>query len=85
MTWVFILSMATLAAAIIIIEIRAVREDESRQHAPGFALVMGGLVMIALGIAASIESTGASPLLASFAGLATVTFGATRHRETAAG
>jgi hypothetical protein len=85
MSWVLVVSMAILAAAVVLIEIRAVREgDERRRHAPGYALVMGGLIIIGLGIAAALTEAGASALLVSMAGLAVVALGATRHREVVA-
>lgn len=85
MSWVFVLSMVVLAAAVVLIELRAVREgDESSRHAPGYAFVMGGLVIIALGIAAALTDAGVVALLVSMAGLAVVALGATRHTEAVA-
>jgi hypothetical protein len=81
MSLVFVLTLVILAAAVVLIEIRAVRAgDELRHHAPGFALVMGGLILISLGIAAALSDAGAPSLLVSTAGLVVVAFGATRHR-----
>ena len=85
MSWVFLLSMVILAAAVVLIEIRAVREgDERRHHAPGYALVIGGLIIIGLGIAAALTDAGAEALLVSMTGLAVVALGTTRHREAVA-
>ena len=68
-----------------LIELRAIRMgDERKHHAPGYALVMGGLVAIGLGIAAAMSEQEAIALLASSAGLLSVVLGATRHREAIA-
>lgn len=84
MSWVFMVSVAILVAAVVLIEFRAVREgDERRHHAPGYALVMGGLFMISIGIAAALTEGAALALLASSAGLVAVVLGATRHKEIA--
>jgi hypothetical protein len=80
MSWVLIVSMAILVAAIVLIELRAIREgDERRRHAPGYALVLGGLIMIAIGIAAALNDEGVVSLLFSAAGFLGVVLGATRH------
>ena len=64
---------------------RAVREgDEREHHAPGYALVMGGVIMIGIGIAGAMSDQAAMALLASAAGLILVALGATRHTEAAA-
>ena len=85
MSWVFMASLAVLLAAIVLIEYRAVRAgDERRHHAPGYTLVMGGLVMIGIGIAAAVSDQAAFALLASCAGLGAVAMGATRGRQAAA-
>jgi hypothetical protein len=85
MSWVFMVSIAILLLAIVLIEFRAIREgDERRHHAPGYALVMGGLVVIGIGIAAAVTDQGAIALLVSTAGLILVVFGATRHTEATA-
>jgi len=85
MSWVFMVSIAILLAAIVIIELRAVREGDERQHhAPGYALVMGGLIMIGIGIAAAMSNDSAFAILASLAGLISVAIGATRHKEVIA-
>lgn len=85
MSWVFMASIVVLVAAIVLIEIRAIRAgDERRHHAPGYALVMGGLIVIGIGIAAAASEQVAIALLASLAGLGAVALGATRHTETAA-
>ena len=84
-SWVFMVSIAVLVVAILLIEYRAIRTgDERRHHAPGYALVMGGLVAIAIGIAAAVSEQAAVALLASLTGLAAVALGATRHKEVAA-
>lgn len=85
MSWVFMASLAVLLAAIVLIEYRAIRTgDERRHHAPGYALVMGGLVMIGIGIAAAVSEQAAPALLASCAGLGAVAIGAVRGTEAAA-
>lgn len=85
MSWVFMVSVVILLAAIALIEVRAVRiGDEREHHAPGYAFVMGGLVVIGLGIAAAVSEHVATALLASSAGLLSVVFGATRHTEAPA-
>ena len=85
MSWVFMVSIAILLAAIVFIEVRAVRAgDERRHHAPGYAVVMGGLVVIGVGIAAAVSEQVVIALLASSAGLIAVVRGATRHTEATA-
>jgi len=85
MSWVFLVSVALLLAAIVLIELRAVRTGDERQHhAPGYAFVMGGLILIGLGIAAAVSEQVVSSLLASSAGLIAVVLGATRHKEAIA-
>ncbi len=85
MSWVFMVSVAILLAAIVLIEFRAVRAgDERLHHAPGYALVMGGLVVIGVGVAAAVTEHVVIALAASCAGLLSVALGATRHREAAA-
>jgi hypothetical protein len=85
MSWVFMASIVVLIAAIVLIEIRAIRAgDERRHHAPGYALVMGGLIVIGIGIAAAASEQVAIALLASLAGLGVVALGATRHTEATA-
>ncbi len=85
MSWVFMVSIAVLLAAVVLIEYRAIRAgDERRHHAPGYALVLGGLVVIAIGIAAAVTEQGTVALLASLSGLGAVALGATRHKEAAA-
>jgi len=85
MSWVFMVSIVVLVTAIVLIEIRAIRAgDERRHHAPGYALVMGGLIVIGIGIAAAVSEQVAIALLASLAGLGAVALGATRHTEAAA-
>lgn len=85
MPWVFTVSVVVLLAATVLIEIRAIRMgDERVHHAPGYALVMGGLIVIGLGIAAAASEHVVAALLASSAGLLAVILGATRHKEAAA-
>lgn len=80
MSWILIVTMAILLAAIVLIEIRAIREgDERRRHAPGYWLVMVGLIMIGVGIAAALTEDDVLALLLAAAGLGSVTLGATRH------
>jgi hypothetical protein len=81
MSWVLMVSIAILGAAVMLIEMRAIREvDENQRHAPGFALIMGGLVMIGIGIAAAVTEGPALALLASSFGLVAVVAGATRSK-----
>lgn len=85
MPWVFMVSVVVLLVATALIELRAIRMgDEREHHAPGYALVMGGLIVIGLGIAAAASEQVAIALLASSAGLISVVLGATRHREATA-
>jgi hypothetical protein len=85
MSWVFMASVVVLIAAIVLIEVRAVRAgDERRRHAPGYALVMGGLIVIGVGIAAAVSEQVVIALFASSAGLVAVALGATRHKEATA-
>ena len=85
MSWVFMVSIAVLLLAILLIEFRAVRMgDERLHHAPGYALVLGGLIVIGIGIAAAVSELATIALLASSAGLLSVVLGATRHREAMA-
>ena len=80
MSWMLLVTMAILLAAVVLIEIRAIREgDERRRHAPGYALTLVGLVAIAIGIAAAISDQGLVALVLASAGLVTVALGATRH------
>jgi hypothetical protein len=80
MSWMLLVTMAILVAAVVLIEIRAYREgDERRRHAPGYALTLVGLVAIAIGIAAAISDQGLVALVLASAGLVTVALGATRH------
>jgi hypothetical protein len=85
MSWVFLVSIAALLVAVVLIELRAIRMgDERSHHAPGYALVMGGLVMIGMGIAAAVSEQALPALLGSSAGLVLVVLGATRHKEAVA-
>lgn len=85
MSWVFMVSVVVLVAAIVLIEYRAIRAgDERRHHAPGYAYVLGGLVVISIGIAAAATEQTAIALLASVAGLIAVILGASRIREATA-
>jgi len=84
MSWVFMVSVLILGAALVLIEVRAVRAgDERRRHAPGYAFVMGGLIPIGLGMAAALTETGLPALIVSSAGLVAVVLGSMRHREAA--
>jgi hypothetical protein len=85
MSWVFTVSIAMLLLAVLLIELRAVREgDERKHHAPGYALVLGGLIAIGVGIAAAMTEQTAIALGASALGLICVVLGANRHTEAAA-
>lgn len=85
MSWVFVVSVAVLLTAVVLVEVRAVRAgDERWHHAPGYALVMGGLIAIGIGIAAAVSEQSVIALSMSSAGLLSVVLGATRHREATA-
>ncbi len=85
MSWVFVVSVAVLLTAVVLVEVRAVRAgDERWHHAPGYALVMGGLIAIGIGIAAAVSEQSVIALSMSSAGLLSVVLGATRQRETTA-
>jgi hypothetical protein len=82
MSLVLIASIVFLLIAVVIIELRAVREGDERQHhAPGYAMVLGGLVLIGFGMAAAISNADGFALVLSGAGLASVALGTTRHKE----
>jgi hypothetical protein len=86
MSWVLMLSVVILLAAVVLIEFRAIREgDERRRHAPGYALVIGGLVMIGIGIAAALTDEGPIAVLVSLAGLAAVALATTQHKAVVIG
>ncbi len=86
MSWVLALSLVIMLAAIVLIEFRAIREgDERRRHAPGYALVMGGLVMIGIGIAAALTDEGPIAVLVSLTGLLAVALATTQHKATVTG
>jgi hypothetical protein len=85
MSWVFMVSVAILMAAVVLIQYRAIKAgDERSHHAPGYALVMGGLVVIGVGIAAAVSEQVAIALLASSAGLMAVIVGANRATRATA-
>lgn len=80
MSWVLMVTVALLLAAVVLIEIRAIREgDERRRHAPGYMLTLVGLVAISVGIAAAMSDQGMVALLLAGGGLVMVALGATRH------
>ena len=85
MSWVFIASIVAMLVAIVLIEYRALRVgDERRHYAPGATIVVGGLILIGIGIAAAVSEQVALSLLASSAGLLAVAFAVTRHAEASA-
>ena len=85
MPWVFLASIVALIASVVLTELRAVRVgDERRRHAPGYALVVGGLIVIAVGIAAALSEQAYVALLASAVGLGAVVIGVTRQPEATA-
>jgi hypothetical protein len=85
MSSILVVALALLAIAVVLIELRALREgDERERTAPGFALVTCGVFMLALGVAAAVAGDEPLALIASLAGLATVALGATRHRQVTA-
>jgi hypothetical protein len=85
MSWVFVLTTVILLTAVVLVEVRAIRTGDERQHhAPGYALVLGGLIAIGIGIAAAVSEQAFIALFASSAGLLSVVLGATRHREATA-
>ncbi len=80
MSLVLVVSMVIFLAAVVLIEVRAIREgDERRYRAPGYWFVMGGLVLLALGIAAAIDDASLMAVLLSAIGLLGVALGTTRH------
>jgi hypothetical protein len=80
MSAVFLVSMVTLALGVVIIEVRAIRQGDERQHhAPGYGLVLGGLIMLGIGVAAAASEHTVIALLATGLGLVAVLAGATRH------
>jgi hypothetical protein len=82
MSWVFLASLAVLAAAVVLIEYRAIRAgDERRSHAPGYVTVLAGLGLIGVGIAGAATGWYGIALLTSAFGLALVAVGALQHRE----
>jgi hypothetical protein len=86
MSLVLMLSVVIMLAAVVLIEFRAIREgDERRRHAPGYALVMGGLVMIGIGIAAALTDEGFVAVLVSLAGLLAVALATTQHKGVVVG
>lgn len=85
MSWVFVVSIALLIAAVVLIEVRAVRAgDERRHHAPGYGLVLGGLILIGVGIAAAMSEQAVISLLAAPGGLLLVVLGTARQRQAVA-
>jgi hypothetical protein len=80
MSWVLLVSVAILLAAIVVTELRAIRTgDERKHHGPGYAFVLGGLVLIVVGIAAAMGDQDALALISSATGLLLVVVGASRH------
>ena len=84
MSWVFTVSIGVLLAAIVLIEYRAIRAgDERRHHAPGYAFVLGGLIVIGIGIAAAVSDQVIVALIASMVGLGSVFLGVIRGQQVA--
>jgi hypothetical protein len=85
MSWVLIVCLAILAAGVVLIERRAVREgDERKRTAPGFAFVTLGVFMLAVGVAAAIAGDEPVALASSSLGLVSVVLGFSRHRAVVA-
>jgi hypothetical protein len=78
-------SVVVVIAAVVLIEFRAIRTgDERVHHAPGYGFVLGGLIVIAIGVAGAAAESSVVALVALAAGLLSVVLGTTRHREAAA-
>jgi uncharacterized membrane protein YhaH (DUF805 family) len=84
MTWILLLTIIFLLAAVVLIELRAVHAgDERRHHAPGYGFVLGGLVALATAIGLALMDETALALLLSTLGLIAVGVGTLRdHRYT---
>jgi hypothetical protein len=82
MSWILIVTLAIFGLALVLIEVRAIRTGDERQHAaPGFLAVTCGVILLALGVAAAIAGDETIALATSVVGLTAVTLGvATRRR-----
>lgn len=84
MSMLLIGSLAVLLVAIVMVELRAAHAgDERRHHEVGYWAVIGGVAMIAMGIAAAASDHMVFTLLLSTMGLISVALGGARHREAA--
>lgn len=84
MSWILLVTITFLLAAILLIELRAVHAGDERQHhAPGYVLVLGGLVAIASGIAMALTDEALFALLFSTLGFIAVGLGTIRGYEPA--
>lgn len=81
MSWVLVVSLVLFAVALVLIEVRAIRAGDERQHAaPGFLSVTCGVFLLALGVAAAIAGDETVALATSAIGLAAVALGASAQR-----
>lgn len=85
MSWIMVVSLAIFGLALVLIEVRAVRTGDERQHAgPGFVSITCGVILLALGLAAAIAGHETIALASSAIGLAAVALGASaRHGVSA--
>jgi hypothetical protein len=82
MSWILIVSLAIFGLALVLIEVRAIRTGDERQHAaPGFLAVTCGVILLALGIGAAIAGDETIALATSAIGLAAVTLGVSARRR----
>ena len=83
MTWILLLTITFMLAAIVLIELRAVRAgDEREHHAPGYAYVLIGLVALSSAIGMALMDQTLFAMLLSTVGLMSVgvgTLGEQRH------
>lgn len=85
MSWILVATLIIFTVAVVLIELRAVREGDERRHtAPGFVLVTIGVFMLALGVAAAIAEDEMIALATVSAGLVAVALGATSRGPAAA-
>jgi hypothetical protein len=77
MSWVLVVALVLFAIALVLVEVRAVRTGDEREHAaPGFLAVTCGVFLLAIGVAAAIAGDETVALATSAIGLAAVALGA---------
>jgi hypothetical protein len=82
MSWILIVSLVIFGLALVLIEVRAIRTGDERQHAaPGFLAVTCGVILLALGVGAAIAGDETIALATSVVGLAAVTIGVSARRR----